>query len=292
MRTFSEPEVAEIIARAVERQRAAERGPSAPDGRTGDGGAAGLTLAEIEHVGRASGIDPVHLRAAAEDVAAGPPLGAAAGDVAVVERWADAPFTDAGWEDVVAHLRASPGPLGASTGGDEEAVERIGGSFEWTRTSAMLGVTTRVNVSPRGDRTRVRVTQPDVLSTSDTAFAYAAVSALVGGLAGFFLGADGWALAAVVLATGLVVYLASLLGVRESVREHHQKELARLGDLADALVPLLEAAADVPPTPEARAAEGSPPVTDLLGADPLGAPDAGEDVEPVRPPDRRQRARS
>ena len=161
MRTYSEREVQSIIERAVERQHAAEE-------RTGG---AGLTLAEIERLGRESGIDPAHLRAAAAEVdEAGRTLSRQTGQTRThveAERWIDAPFSLAAWEDAVAELRGRFGaPIGAPFGSDAgETVQQVGRSYEWTHTS-MLGVKTRVTVSPRGDRTRVRLDQLVGLSSS------------------------------------------------------------------------------------------------------------------------------
>ena len=279
-RTYSEHEVAEVIALAVERQRAAERRAETGPPSAAGGGAVGLTLAEVEEVGREVGIDPAHLRAAAAEVAAG---GAAPdGGEAVVERWADAPFTDAGWEDVVAHLRASPPPFTGvvkviGTLDDAEAVERLGQSYEWVRTTAGLDVTTRVNVSPRGDRTRVRVTQvgdPTSGGVETSAVVGAALGALTGGVA-LLAGAGGGLSLAVFIVVTIVAYIALLPYARKSGRKLMQAERTRLNELADALVPLVEAAAEqtgsrvetggaAHPAPELDAAllDPAPPETD------------------------------
>ena len=241
--TYSEHEVAEVIALAVERQRAAER--RAAEG--GGGGAAGLTLAEIEAVGRGAGIDPAHLRAAAAEVAAGGAVPDAGTNEVVVERWADAPLTDAGWEDVVAHLRAAPGVFGTPADGDDrESIKRLGQSLEWTRVDATFEVTTRVNVSPRGDRTRIRLTQhgDPLEGGAVTAGVYGAAAGGLAAAAALLLGAGGGLSLAAFVAVSLAVFLVSLPYARKSTRELMRTERARLSDLADALVPLVEDAAE------------------------------------------------
>ena len=168
MRTYTESEVADIIARAAERQattaRATERG-------------VGLTLDEIERLGTEAGLDPADLRAAAAEVdAGGRTLARQASQTdthVVVERWIDAPLTLVGWEDAVDVLRERLGisalaAVGVAAGGTTTVtpfsgaaggtIQQIGGAFEWTHTSG-LGVQTVVTASPRGERTRLRMTQ-------------------------------------------------------------------------------------------------------------------------------------
>ena len=80
-RTYSEREVAAIIERAAQAQ---QRGtdPDAP----------GLTLAEIERVGREAGLDPALLRRAAAEVDAGLlSQEATRPGTDVAARWVDAP---------------------------------------------------------------------------------------------------------------------------------------------------------------------------------------------------------
>ncbi|HEX9951833.1 MAG TPA: hypothetical protein VGB53_08700 [Rubricoccaceae bacterium] len=164
MRTYTESEVADIIARAAERQattaRATERG-------------VGLTLDEIERLGADAGLNPDDLRAAAAEVdAAGRTLTRQASQTdthVVVERWIDAPLTPEAWEDAVDGLREHLGlsamaAFGGAAGG---TVQQVGRAFEWTHTSS-LGVQTVVTASPRGERTRLRMSQLVGLASSRT----------------------------------------------------------------------------------------------------------------------------
>ena len=239
MRTYSEAEVASIIERAVERQRAVEAGV----------GEAGLTLDEIERIGREAGIDPAHLRAAAAEVDdLGRTLPRQSGQTRTevyVERWLDTPFALDGWEDAVAHLRMAFGaPMGAAFGETAgESVQQVGRSFEWSHTSS-LGVRTRVVVSPRGDRTRLRITQLVGLSSPTVeGISYGGAIALLlatvaGGIGGEALGAA--SLGAVVgVVTFLIAWAIAAPLVAAADRRWRARKHADLSTLADDLTPLL-----------------------------------------------------
>lgn len=250
MRTYSEREVSAIIERAVERQQAAEAG----------GGDAGLTLDEIERIGRESGIAPAHLRAAAAEIdEAGRTLARQSGQSRTqvyAERWIDAPFTAAGWEDAVAELRTRFGAtIGSGFGNTAgETVQQVGQSFEWSHTSPM-GVRTRVTASPRGDRTRLHITQLVGLSSSAVeGVAYggviAMVLALVGGTVGSGLGGPTAAWVAALL-TLVLTWAAAAPLVAAADRRWRARKLRQLGELADDLVPVLRGPAEADATGEA-----------------------------------------
>ena len=154
MRTYSEQEVADIIARAAERQAASAREPVRD----------GLTLDEIERLGADAGLDADDLRAAAAELdAAGRTLSRQASHTKThinVERWIDAELTPEAWEDAVAEMRSQVGPsmaasFGMAAGG---TVQQVGAAYEWTHTNGM-GAQTTVTASPRGGRTRLRMAQ-------------------------------------------------------------------------------------------------------------------------------------
>lgn len=275
MRTYTEREVSDIIERAVERQQAADEGDVSP----------GLTLDEIERLGREAGIDPAHLRAAAEEVdAAGRTLTRQRSQTrtqVVVERWIDAPLTSAGWEDVVALLRERFGPhAGAMLASDAgESVQQIGETYEWSHTS-VLGVRTRVSVSPRGGRTRLRMTQLVGLSSPTVeGIAYGAVIALVMGLV---VGGVGAAMAGLTdVAIVLVVVMAMLASwavaaplVTVADRRWRARKLDDLDALADDLAPLLAVASEAA-APASVEETPALPEADRLDLDALGdAPEA------------------
>lgn len=271
MRTYSESEVADIIARAAERQAEAAREPTRD----------GLTLDEIERLGQESGLDPADLRAAAAEIdAAGRTLARQSAQTRtqlVVERWLDGPLTQAGWEDAVAVAENVLGAdmtaaFGMTTGGQTQ----VGQAFEWTHMSG-LGVQTKVLASPRGERTKLRLTQ--LVGFSSPAVEGATLGSLVGVLlAGIVLasltglGVAGGAaflaaIVAFVLATAVAVPLTTSLD-----RRWRAKKLDALGALADQIAPLLvtadPSAADTH-TAEALSAETEPLVADGPAQAPL-----------------------
>ena len=178
-RTYSELDVADLIARAVERQQEARR-------RTPE---VGLTLDEVERIGRETGIDPAHLRAAAAEMdAAGRTLTrqTTTSDKHVgVERWIDAPLSPEGWEDGPSRTSRDHFGLsmasGMSSGG---TVQQVGNAYEWQHTST-LGVQTTVTASPRDGRTRLRMRQlVGMASPTVEGAAYGFLPALLAGLGG------------------------------------------------------------------------------------------------------------
>lgn len=292
MRTYSEQDVAAIIARAAERQ-AAWPEPARE----------GLTLDEIERLGADAGLDPADLRAAAAEIdAAGRTLSRQSSQTktqVVVERWIDAPLTLDGWENTVDALRERFGvSMGLATGGSAGGtVQQVGAAFEWTHTD-MLGIQTTVTASPRGERTRLRMTQLVGLgSPRAEGIAYGAAIAFV--VAGIALVAgvklDVATLTAVL--TTLAVFAASLaIAIPATTaldRRWRAGKLNRLDALADDISVLLAA-----PGLDEPALDAGEPLPDLaldrlpgetraptarLDLDVLGD-DLGGDTDPQRSP--------
>lgn len=272
MRTYSEKEVSAIIARAVERQKEADAGAAE----------SGLTLDEIERLGRESGIDPAHLRAAASEMdTAGRTLNRQTEQTrteVLVERWIDAPFQIEAWEDVVAVLRERHGAsVGAAFGLEGgEGVKQIGSSYEWSHVNS-LGVRTRVTVSPRDGRTRLRMAQLVGLSSPTVegvgyGFFVAVLPALVA-----LVVMTKMDLAPLVVALGTALGLFGSWAVAAPVvtaldRRWRAKKLRQLDALADDLAPLLgrkaSAANGTRSEPAAAALEGGE--RPVLGLDALG----------------------
>ena len=279
-RTYSEDEIADLIARAAERQR---------DARRRDDGA-GLTLAEIERIGQDTGIDPEHLRAAAAEMdAGGRTLARQSGHTrthVTVERWVDAPLTPEAWEEAVAELQGRHGVdasfwLGQNSGG---TVQQVGHAYEWRHTSS-LGVQTVVTASPRGDQTRLRLRQlVGLASPTAEGVGYGAFLAVVAGAFGGAL--SGAALGAVL--TFLLVWAAAALAITALDRRWRAGKLRDLEALADDLAPLLAA----PASGEVRAPGAAAPEADAPGGRlDLGAlADAPPAAEPAAE-GHRQRAR-
>lgn len=153
MRVFTEPEIAQILRRAAERQASTPAASSAQ----------GLTLVEIEALAAESGLDVAHVRAAAAEMApASPAVRSRSASHVFVDRTLALPFSEDGWGEVVAELQNrfgasgmaafSPGTLPSG------ALQTYGRNREWSHTDG-LGVETRVLVTDRGDTTRLRLSQ-------------------------------------------------------------------------------------------------------------------------------------
>ena len=232
-RTYTEEEVAAIFARAAERQRPA----STHDTSTG------LTLAEIEQAGREAGLDPAAIRAAAAEV-----------DVrqrfptrrksAVAERWIDAPTSPGTWEDLVASLRHQFGTNTTWWGKDTSS---LGDAQEWTHTAAS-GVSTTVTLSPRENRTLLRVVQEDAGLEDERTMGWV-MAAFLGLLPALLAGAlvaealalgDFAGVAAVVL---VLLSVAALGGPRLAarIRRGRDRQDERVREVADDLARQIEA---------------------------------------------------
>ena len=240
MRTYSEQEVADIIARAAERQAASARQPVRE----------GLTLDEIERLGSDAGLDPADLRAAAAEVDAGGRTLARQSSQTrthvVVERWIDAPLSEAGWEDAVAEMQGTLGAdVGAAFGMRVGQQQQVGRAFEWSHTSG-LGVQTTVTASPRGERTKLRLTQLVGLASPRVEGAmYGGVVGVVAALAALVAvgQTDAPFLTAllVLLATFAVVTAVAAPVTTALDRRWRVKKLDALGALADRIAPVLVA---------------------------------------------------
>ncbi len=250
MRTYSEQEVADIIARAAERQAASSR---ASDG-------VGLTLDEIARLGADAGLDPADLRAAAAELdRGGIARQASQTDThVVVERWVDAPLTDEAWEDTVALLRDRFGPsaaamLGRTPGGD---VQQVGGACEWSGMTGS-GLLTTATVSPRGERTRIRITQHVGLANSRTeGLALGGILAVVAAaITGAALGSAAGVGVPVLILAVVAAFAASFAAASPTItaldRGWRARKLARLDTLAGDIAGILVAPTTAPAEPMA-----------------------------------------
>lgn len=271
-RTYTEREIAALLARAAERQTAApEERPSV-----------GLTLDEIARIAGEAGLDPAHLRTAAAELDADAPHSLRAPGALVLERWIDAPLTDMAWEEAVAALRlrfgaSAPSRLGP-TGPD---TSRVGAAHEWTHSGLL---TTTVTVSPRGGRTRVRLTQTEGLAFSDAATAriWAGLASVALALMAAFavIGADAGPLALAVLPT--LVLVAGTLGggalFTPLVRRNRARRAAKAADALDFVVGAMAAALPEPAAYHGAPAASAVPSDPRLDLDAL--PDAPDSAEP------------
>ena len=272
-RLYSEREVAAIIAQAAEHQRHQDHGPEGP----------GLTLDEIERAGREAGLDPAALRRAAADLDAGR-LGPATvpEGTTVAERWIDGEVPPGAWEDAVADLRLTAGSTAVLLP-DTSDVTRLGADQEWTHTG-LGGVRKTVTLSPRDDRTRLRVVMSDGGGDARV------VGTVVAGVASLLLGMLAGGIAAEGLAagdlTGVVVLVAVLVAgtvlgtpiVSGAIQKRRQRYAAEAERLADGLARRL---AGPQSEPEAAAEPaGAAPALDLSALDP--APPVPNPVAPAR----------
>ncbi|PAP78336.1 hypothetical protein [Rubrivirga marina] len=243
-RTYSEREIAAILARAAEGQRRGLDGEDAP----------GLTLSEIERAGTEAGLDPSLVRRAAADLDAGLlALDVDRPGTTVVERWVDAPLRLAVWEDAVAALQVRHGPGSADT----LARAHEGASQEWTHTT-LSGSRTTVTASPRGGRTRVRVVTVDG-GSADPRWQSAVLAGVVGLTLGMLAGAGvaeglGWGdfagVAALLLTLAVVTAIGTPLLMRSTERRR-ARQAAEAERLADELARSFELGR----SPEAPATE-------------------------------------
>ncbi len=273
MRTYSEQEVADIIARAAERQTATAR--------TSD--RVGLTLDEIERLGADAGLDPADLRAAAAELDRG---GIArrlsqTDTTVIAECWVGAPLTEEAWEDAVALLRERIGQSGAALLGGEPggSVQQVGRAYEWASVDS-LGIQTTATLSPRGDRTRVRVTQVVGLAKPKSeGQAYGGLLALiVAVITAIALGTAAGAGPPLVILGALAAFAATFAVAAPTItgfdRRWRGRRLAALDTLADELAGILsERAPDAAPLPDA-------PLRDAFEA---LEPDAADDARDAAP---------
>ena len=275
MRTYSESEIADILARAAERQAEASR----TTGRDG------LTLDEIVRLGADAGLDADALRDAAAEVdGAGQTLRRQAMHTptqVVVERWLDGPLTPEGWEDAVIELRQTLGAdMAAMMGMATPPQQQIGRAFEWSHTSG-YGIQTTVLASPRGDRTRLRMTQ--LLGFASPATSGALSGALVGVLVGFVALfsaiSAGMSPALIALAAATAFGLTTAVATPATAaldRRWRARKLRALDVLADRIAPIL-VAPETPASPAPSRLDASRLDAGLLDASLLDAepePDA------------------
>ena len=246
-RTYTEREVAAIIARAADEQRLGADRADTP----------GLTLAEIERAGREAGLDPEALRRAAATLdAGGLGLDAVPAGTAVAERWLDGPLRPGAWEDAVARLRLTEGAT-TWVASAEPDVSTIGADEVWTHTT-LFGVRTTVTLSPRGDRTRLRVVRVD-RDVADARVMGLVVAGVVSLVVGMLVGAGvaetlglgdlaGVVAVLLVLAAGMALGGPVLTRRTLARRARQSREVERLAEtLARQLVPAAGAeAVDAP----------------------------------------------
>lgn len=144
---YSEQEIHAIFERAAKRQEQARRAEAASE--------AGLTLEELQRIGRAAGIEPEHVASAAANLSVSEPPRAVDSVFGVPsevrrERVLQRPATDEAWERMVTELRRAFGQSGVAG--------EVGRVREWSTTSDDKAPV-RVTVTPEGEASRVVIEQ-------------------------------------------------------------------------------------------------------------------------------------
>ena len=273
--TYTEREVAQIIERAVVRQEEARRRENV----------AGLTMDDLVELGREVGVDPEFLREAAAEVDAGAAERSRRTTTTHIhtERWTAGPLDEHDWEDAVERLREALGTDYGQMYGRTDSGKSVetGATRVWEHTSG-LGVHTRIAVSERGERTRIRAAQQVGLASSPVEGAmYGLLSMLLLGplAAGLGTGLIGDAAGlAVSVVLGLVFLAAASYGTYRADVAWRKKKHRQLDELVDRLAmdlapsgaataqaataqaAALPAAPNAPPTPVGRVLDAVPPM--------------------------------
>jgi hypothetical protein len=269
-RRYSEAELHAIFERAAKRQEEAQRAEAASRGA--------LTLAELQEIGAASGIDPAHVAAAAAELSVPPrdDVHTFLGAPTEVERTRVIPsdVSDEEWARIVAEVRR--------TFDDDGSIGQIGQMREWTavkRTSNNAGTAMRLTLEPaEGGGTRATLRQ----SARETAKTIGIVTAVHGAMALLFLAlgfaADPELFVAAVLMGG--VALALVGGVRGWLGYWGPKQEDRFDGVLDRIELI---ARTTEPEPERAAA-----TPDASHAAPLGLDTLPEEDERTGTPERRR----
>jgi hypothetical protein len=261
-RRFSEEEMRAVFARAAERQRRVEETTAR----------AGLSLAEMQEVAAAAGIDPTHVAAAVAELGAAPDprrtfMGAPV-EVTRVRRL-PAPVSDETWARIVREVRRAFN--------DDGVPSQLGRIREWSSIGrgARRDLATRLAIEPDGDGARVTIRQ----STRDFAFGFTlaggiqAVMAVVFSLIATFSGdPELWIPAGIMGGMALAFLTAVQVGMRVWAQRQERKFEAVLDRIE------LVVREDAPPTAApARAAERpvtTPRAEPRVDLDALDAPEA------------------
>lgn len=213
-RQFSQDEAQDIFARAAQRQHATDmRGE-------------GLTLAELQEIGRAAGLDPEHVAAAVADAGQRPVEPAVYAGVNVTPRASrvvSGEMTDDVWEQVVARLRQTFETQGVASD--------VGRVREWTSGSDSNLLLT---AEPAPGGTAVTITTSREKEGKDAAklplygtIAAAAMAAFL--LAGEFPAHYPWLIPGLIVAVMLVM----ALGIRQSLAGWSARRQGQFDGLLD-----------------------------------------------------------
>lgn len=230
---FSEDDARRIFARAAERQRV-----DAPE--------EGLTLAELQEIGLAAGLDPTNVAAAVAEIQAGGGHAPGPSFAGIPSEWRrvrvlPVAVTDAAWERMVADLRRTFKQTGTPS--------QIGRVREWTASLSGHGSADglRFALEPTDAGTRVTaeiVYRDSVRALRGLSWAFPMVAALTGLLPLLSGRAELWILP-VVLA---VIFAAVVGGVAASFRVASGRKQRDLDALLDRFDVIARDTAPEPPT--------------------------------------------
>ncbi len=271
-RSYSEQETAALLERAAELQ--------ALSARTSE--KTGLTLDELEAIALEAGLNPEHLRQAAQEMETiGPALQSASTSTNAthifVEQWVDGDLSPEAVEDVITELRHRfDSDLGAMMTYGQSSVEQYGRTVEWKHTS-MSGIETRVQMRRRGERVHLRMGQRVGLAGNLTeGIFYGGILAALIGLVGAAL-ADSGAMGIFVFLMAALVAIPGVTYLDSAWRKKKHRELQALGDRLAVMIAENQPADGV----EHDALEGrevSEADIDLLGGSDLLPEDHGQPV--------------
>ena len=274
-RRYSEVELHAIFERAAKRQEEAQRAEAASRGA--------LTLAELQEIGAASGIDPAHVAAAAAELNTSPPkdVHTFLGAPTEVERRRVIPshVSDDEWARMVAEIRR--------TFDDDGSIGQIGPMREWTavkRTTNSTGTAMRLTLEPAetgGTRLTLRK------SVRETTRGFGIASIINGAMGAFFaiLALAGTDPEIWIPAVMLIAMAFAFAGVTRAWLGYWG---TKQEDTFDSLLDRLELIARTTEPETPRAPETASPDRTAHQIDLDALPDAEEDT----PPSERTRTRS
>ena len=266
MDRFSEDEARRIFAEAAQAQT--------------PGDADGLSLAELQEIGRAAGLDPAAIAAAAatvRDPAPATPMWRGVPLATRRTRIVPGPLTDDDWARAVADFRHTFKVHGVT--------EQIGGRRTWTHVvgESVQVLIVRVTAEPAGSGTRVTVEsgeQSDGAAANVLSGIFAACGAALGVALGFQEGAvAGLLLAGAFLAVAAAFYIA----IRWSAARRARQEPVRFDAVLDRVARLATAGAASAEAPAETDELSLRPAVGLLDLDdPLSADDGSTRTGPRR----------
>jgi hypothetical protein len=235
-RRYTEEEMRANFERAAGRQQA-----------RGRGGEVGLTLAELQEVGEAAGLDPADVAAAAGELVAGPTARPTVlGLTAEVTRSRVLPglVSDEAWGALVADLRRTFKANGVTS--------EVGRVRAWASAASENELPVRASLEPEPEGVRLTLTQrPGELVAVLTTITTGLLGIL--GVATLLFQGDGGAVGAVILALAAAAYLAVRFLYGRSLRRTEAEFEAAL-ERAEALVARGEAEREAPAALLARKA--------------------------------------